>query len=145
MTDLSDRVERVKQQYEGCFGCGRANAIGLHLDGFEASGTAIRATFTPRDEYRGFDGILHGGIVASALDEVLGWTAILVEGVMAVTAKLELRYRNPAPAIGTYTLEGRVSERRGKRLILEGTCAVGNTTIAEATGIFLATSPVDEP
>ena len=144
MTDLSGRVERVKRRYEGCFGCGRANAIGLQLDGFEESGTAIRASFTPREEYRGFDGILHGGIVAAALDEVMGWTAILSEGVMALTAKLELRYRNPAPSDGTYLLEGRVAERRGRRLVLEAKCSVGDTTIADATGIFLATSPVDE-
>ena len=143
MTDVSDRVDRVKARYEGCFGCGRANAIGLQLDGFESDGAVVRASFVAREEYRGFDGILHGGIVAAALDEMLGWTAILLEGTMAVTAKLELRFRNPAPAGGEYRLEGRVVERRGRRLILEGTCTTRETMIAEATGIFVATSSVD--
>jgi hypothetical protein len=98
VTDVSDRIEKVKARYEGCFGCGRANAIGLQLDGFQSDGTVVTASFVPREEYRGFDGILHGGIVAAALDEVLGWTAILLHGSMAVTAKLELRYRPKAAA-----------------------------------------------
>ena len=142
--NVTDRVARVKAQYEGCFGCGRANALGHQLDGFETDGERIRASFSACPEYCGFDGILHGGIVATALDEILGWTAILVEGEVAVTAKLEIRYWNPAPAEGTYELEGRVVERRDKRLILEGVCFAGGKTIAEALGIFLATSAVDE-
>jgi acyl-coenzyme A thioesterase PaaI-like protein len=144
MTDVSERVDRVRTRYEGCFGCGRANAIGLQLDRFESDGEVVSASFVPRAEYRGFDGILHGGIVAAALDEVLGWTAILLEGSTALTAKLELRYRRPAPADARYRLEGRVVERRGKRLILEGVCAVDGSTIAEATGVFLINSSVDD-
>lgn len=143
MTDLAERVKRVKASYEGCFGCGRANAIGLHLDGFARDGSVIRASFLPRAEYRGFHGILHGGIVAAALDEVMGWTAILLEGTMAVTAKLELRYRNPAPAEGTYELEGEIVQRSGRRLIIAATCTRNATTIAEAEGVFLATESVD--
>lgn len=143
MTDVSDRIEKVKARYEGCFGCGRANAIGLQLDGFQSDGTVVTASFVPREEYRGFDGILHGGIVAAALDEVLGWTAILLHGSMAVTAKLELRYRNPAPADGAYRLEGLIAESRGRRLVLEGMCLSNGDVIAEATGVFLVTAGVD--
>lgn len=140
MSDVSARVARVKDRYEQCFGCGRANAIGLHLDGFRVDGDTVAASFTPKSEYRGFDGVLHGGIVAAALDEVLGWTAILLEDVMAVTATLDLRYRRPAPASGDYRLRGRVVERRGKRLILEATCSVDGVLVAEAAGVFIATS-----
>ncbi len=96
----------------------------------------------PRAEYRGFHGILHGGIVAAALDEVMGWTAILLEGTMAVTAKLELRYRNPAPAEGTYRLEGEILERRGRRLVIGARCTRDAVEIAEAEGVFLATERV---
>ena len=142
MTDVTGRISEVKDRYEGCFGCGRANAFGLQLDDFVLDDGTVRASFEPRPEFRGFDGVLHGGIVAAALDEVLGWTAILVADSMAVTAKLELRYRRPAPERGTYLLEGRVVERRGRRLIMEATAQVGGETVAEASGIFLATGEV---
>ena len=98
--NVTDRVARVKAQYPGCFGCGRANARGHQLDGFETDGERIRAPFSARPEYCGFDGIPHGGIVATALDEILGWTATVVEGEMAVTAKLEIRYLEPGARRG---------------------------------------------
>jgi uncharacterized protein (TIGR00369 family) len=142
VTDVARRVERVKDRYEDCFGCGRANAIGLQLDDFSIEDGTVVASFRPRPEYRGFEGVLHGGIVAAALDELLGWTAILLADAMAVTAKLELRYRRPAPAGGEYRLEGRVVDRRGKRLVLSATCSVEGDVVAEASGVFLATGKV---
>ena len=63
----------------------------------------------------------------------------LIAGSPAVTAKLELRYRNPAPAHATYRLTGRVLEDRGRRLTIAGTCHVGDTLIAQAEGLFLRT------
>lgn len=142
MTDVADRVERVKARYENCFGCGRANVIGLQLGGFALENQTVTATFRPRPEYRGFDGILHGGIIATALDELLGWTAILLADAMAVTAKLDLRYRSPGPADGDYRLEGRVDDRRGKRLLMSGICTADGKVIAEASGIFLVTGRI---
>ena len=111
--------------------------MGLHLDDFEVVDDTVVAEFTPRPEYQGFGGVLHGGVLATALDEILAWSAILLAGSPAVTAKLELRYRNPAPATATYRLTGRVVGDRGRRLVLEGTCHVGNKLIAQAGGIFL--------
>lgn len=119
-----------------------ANPIGLHLDGFIAGDDGLTASFTPRAEYRGFAGVLHGGIIAALLDETLAWTAMLLEGTFVVTASLELKFRNPAPTETTYTARGEVTERRGRRLRLAGSVAAGETVVAEATGLFLATEPV---
>jgi acyl-coenzyme A thioesterase PaaI-like protein len=129
----------VRAEFGHCFGCGPDNPFGLRIDRFERNETSVRAWFTPRTDYRGFHGILHGGIVATALDEILAWTAILVGGVSAVTAKLELRYRSPAPADGAYELIGRLADHRGRRLVLDGECRVDERVIAEASGLFLAT------
>lgn len=131
-------IDVVRERYDHCFGCGRANPIGLHLDGFERSDTKVRARFSPRPDYRGFSDVLHGGIVAAALDEILAWTAVLVEGVMVMTAKLDLRYRKPARATGEFLVEGELNERRGRRLMLSGRLLDGDVVVAEATGLFLA-------
>lgn len=138
-------LQSVRSEYGHCFGCGLDNPIGLQVDNFVRDGDTITATFMPRDDYRGFHDILHGGIVATALDEVLAWTAILVAGTMAVTAKMDMKYRNPAPADADYTLHGHLVERRGRRLVLEGSCSSGGHTIAEAKALFLATDPVASP
>jgi len=135
-------LEAVQSEYGHCFGCGPDNPIGLHINGFARDGDTVAAAFHPREDFRGFHGILHGGVVATALDEILAWTSILVVGFMAVTAKLELRFRNEAPADREYGLRGTLLEKRGRRLVLEADCRVGDVVIAEAKGLFLTTDPV---
>ncbi len=93
--------------------------------------------FTPRPDYRGFAGVLHGGIIAAALDETLAWAAILLADVMVLTAKLDLRYRAPAPSDRELRVTGRLVERRGRRLVLEGEVTADGAILAEASGLFL--------
>lgn len=130
-------IAEQRRGYELCFGCGPENPMGLHLEGFTVVDDTVVAEFTPRPEYQGFGGVLHGGVLATALDEILAWSAILLADSPAVTAKLDLRYRKPAPANATYHLTGRVVEDRGRRLRLEGECRVDGVLIAQAEGIFL--------
>lgn len=139
------RMTAIRSAYAHCFGCGPDNPIGLHIDGFEHEGDTVRARFRPRHDYRGFHDILHGGIVATALDEILAWTSILVAGTMAVTATMELRFRNPAPADADYLLEGRLIEERGRRLVLQAVCRLhpSGVIVAEAGALFLATDPIE--
>lgn len=137
-----EAIDAVRADYGHCFGCGPDNQMGLQVDGFTREGNTVRASFQPRDEYRGFHDVLHGGVIATALDEILAWTAILVTGSMAVTAKLDLKFRSPAPADAEYELVGTLLEERGRRLVLEARCSVGDTVIAEADALFLTTSSV---
>lgn len=143
MPDLAERAAALRVLYNDCFGCGLENPIGLHLDEFQIEDGSLTARFRPRPEYRGFSGILHGGIIATLLDETMAWSAMLLEGTFVVTAKLELKYRKPAPADGEYQVRGRVVERRGKRLRLESHAIIGTTVIAQGAGLFLATEPIE--
>lgn len=137
-------LEEVRADYGHCFGCGMENPLGMRIDGFESDGDTVTAHFSPRDEYRGFHDILHGGVIAAALDEILGWTAIIVGGHMALTAKLQIRYRNPGLAGEHYLLSGTLVEQRGRRMSLEASCVADDgTVVAEASGIFLGTEPVE--
>ncbi|HEU5300265.1 MAG TPA: PaaI family thioesterase [bacterium] len=74
-----------------CFVCGRDNPIGLKLR-FAAEGAGVRAEFTPSDLHVGYDGLIHGGILAALIDDALAniWFA---RGREAVTAKIEIRFR----------------------------------------------------
>lgn len=134
---LSNRIEAIRADYAHCFGCGTANPIGLGLSGFTRVGSTVTASFLPRPAYHGFNDMLHGGIVATALDEIMAWSAILVEEAMVLTGTLELRYRKPAPIDSRYQLEGRVEERRGRRIRISGRMLDGATAVAEASGLFL--------
>lgn len=134
---LPDRIEAIRADYAQCFGCGSENPIGLGLTSFTREGSTVTAEFLPRPAYNGFNNMLHGGIVATALDEIMAWAAILVEEVMVMTGTLELRYLRPAPVDTRYLLDGRVEERRGRRLRVHGSMLEGATTVAEASGLFL--------
>ena len=143
MRSNSGVLETLRAEYAHCFGCGRDNPIGLCLDDFVRNGQTVTTEFTPRPEYKGFADVLHGGIVATALDEILAWTAILVAETMAVTAKMDLRFRSAAPADATYRLTGTLVERRGRRLVMRADCRVGETIVADADSLFVATETVD--
>lgn len=142
MDDYAARAAAVRERYNACFGCGLENPIGLQLDGFTRDGTGLSATFTPRAEYQGFAGVLHGGIMAALLDETMAWTAMMIAGSYVVTANLEIKYRRPAPADQAYTMRGSIDEQRGRRLLISATAESAATVLAEASGLFLATETV---
>ena len=144
MPDLVERATAIRSQYNSCFGCGLDNPIGLHLDDFEIAADSVTARFRPRQQYSGFAGVLHGGIIATLLDEAMAWTAMLLERTFVVTANLELKYRKPAPADALYDVRGTMLERRGRRLRIAGEAHVGSTMIAQANGLFLATEPIED-
>lgn len=139
MTSLVERVNIIRSVYDGCFGCGRTNQLGLALDGFVVDGNTVTVGFTPRADHRGYHEILHGGIVAAALDEVMAWSAMLVEGVTVVTGTLDMRFGYPTPTEGVLKLTGVVDRRRGKRLYLQGEMWSGDQRTAAAEGMFIAT------
>src|SRR5205814_1648833 len=69
--------KRVQLKFEGrvdhrCFGCSPDNPVGLHLSFFEAEEWDLACRWEPRDGYENYPGLIHGGLVFSVLDELLG-------------------------------------------------------------------------
>ncbi len=137
--------DAVRAQYRHCFACGRDNPIGLQLDGFRRDEGEVVAPFTPRPEYGGFHGVLHGGIVATALDEIMAWSAMLEAGVFVYTGTMDVKFRAPAPVGATYELRGRLDERRGRRLLLSGSMRAGDRVVAEGSGLYLVKEEIGSP
>ena len=84
----------VSEDYSMCFGCGQDNPIGLKLN-FKRDDKTARAEFTPTKFYQGWSGVVHGGIIATILDEAMGY-AVRFEGVSCVTARMQVKLRRPA-------------------------------------------------
>ena len=143
--DIARLVDAVRLHFDdGCFACGRDNPIGLHLDDFSIGDEVVSARFTPRPEYRGAGTTLHGGVAATALDEMLVWSGILVEEVLSVTGNLKLRYRRPVHVDEPIVVSARVDERSGRKLELSGELRVGDEPRVEASGLYLVTVSVEE-
>jgi acyl-coenzyme A thioesterase PaaI-like protein len=104
----------------------------------------VEAWFTPRPDYRGFVGSLHGGVAATALDEILAWATILNLGFMSVTATLDLRYRSPLTTGRPYCARGRVDDASGRRLRVSGELLAGDRTAVSARGLYVATAQVGD-
>jgi acyl-coenzyme A thioesterase PaaI-like protein len=114
------------------------------MDGFELEASEVRAHFDPRAGYRGLVGTLHGGISAAAVDEIMVWAGILVEGVVSVTATMELRYRKPLGVEERIKAGARVTERRGRRLTLAGWLEVDGELAVEGSGLYIVTEQVSD-
>ncbi len=63
-----------------CFACGELNAVGLRLVLHVAGDTCWTET-TLAPDFCGWEGITHGGIVATILDEVMGWARARADAV----------------------------------------------------------------
>ena len=125
-----------------CFACGDDNPIGLHLDDIRRAGEEVLATLRPRPEYQGYPGVLHGGLSATALDEVMGYASILLAGVWAATATMDLRYRAQVPYDAPLPLVAGVRDARGRRVRAWARLHLPDGQVgAEATGLLVALPP----
>ncbi len=120
-----------------CFVCGPDNPDGLRIE-YRMDGDLCRAAFTPGGAYVGYDEMTHGGIIFSALDDVMAnW--LFLQGERAHTARCELRFREPTPPGGKLLLEGELIKRKGRFANLAGRAVLADTgqLVAEATATFM--------
>ena len=105
---------------------------------FRLDGEVCRAEFTPDDVHVGYDGVTHGGILFSLLDDVMA-NVIFLGGERCFTAKAEVRYRKPLPTGTPVRLEGRQTRRKGRLAVLEGRILRSDdgSVVAEAVASFM--------
>lgn len=97
-----------------CFVCGRENPVGLKMDFFTTAPGRCQAELTLQAEYEGYPGVVHGGIIASILDETGGRAQMDDPNRFMVTAQLNVRYRQPVPTGKPLRVVGIAGERRGR-------------------------------
>ena len=121
-----------------CFACGSENPNGLKLQ-FRREGEIYVTTFIADQAFQGYQNIVHGGIVATLLDEVMARYVWEQYGPSA-TAKLEVRYRRPAPCGVPIEARGWVTAvRRGGRALETAADArlEDGSLLAEATALVV--------
>ena len=111
-------VQGLRSDANLCFVCGPENPIGLRLQ-FRIEDDVCRSEFTPLPHHCGYDNVTHGGLIFSALDDVMAnW--IYLKGDKAFTAKCEIRYKDDLPTGTPVRLEGRCLKQRGRLVQMEG-------------------------
>jgi acyl-coenzyme A thioesterase PaaI-like protein len=116
-----------------CFICGLENPIGLHLKIYEISPGVIETTFSAPEQFQSYPGIMHGGIVASILDEISGRAHMgdPSQPRFMFTAKLEVKYRKNVPIGKPLRIVGKAGQTKGRM-------AEGWSGIYSETGTLLA-------
>ena len=126
-----------------CFACGRSNPIGMRLQ-VELADSEARTSWTVGDDYVGWSDKVHGGIVATLLDEVMAWAPSSFDS-WAVTAEMNVRFRSPAGPGERLTARGWVTERRRRIYEVAGEVrGVDGRVVAEGRGRYLGATPAQK-
>ena len=125
-----------------CFGCGAVNEVGLRLKfsvaEAEDSLSTVIAHAAISDRYEGPPGYLHGGIIATLLDEAMS-KANRAQGVTAMTRQMAVEYLRPVPSGAPIRIEGRVTRVEGRKHWAEAKIAdADGVLLASATALFIA-------
>ena len=116
-----------------CFACGKNNPLGLKLEWFnDYENKQIETTFTLSDGYCSYPGTVHGGIIATILDETSG-RAILLDNDfnrLMVTLKMEVVYKHNTPTNTPLKAVGRVIRDGGSRAQVEGEIILPDGTVS---------------
>ena len=119
-----------------CWGCG-ANPHGLRLPLPTAEGIErYEAVLAFSERHQAAPGIVHGGLVAAALDEASGLLATW-HRFPAVTARVFVRYRHPVLINHELRLTAWVTDSRGRRIHIDADLRDGDEIVAESRGAFL--------
>ena len=87
--------------------------------------------------YEGAPGLLHGGILAAAFDELLG-VATVFSGGAGMTCELTVRYLRPTPIGVELAFAARLDRHEGRRLFVSAEVEAAGVRTAEASGVFIA-------
>jgi uncharacterized protein (TIGR00369 family) len=131
---------RIELAPHNCFACGTLNTHGLQLE-LHAADDRCWVELELAERFGGWEGIAHGGIVCTILDEVMAW-AVVDHDMWGVTARMSIEFRKPVPLGRTIRGEGRVTSVRRRLIDAEGVLldAADGTVLARSTATFVGAS-----
>jgi uncharacterized protein (TIGR00369 family) len=126
-----------RSPHNRCFGCGPANPSGLHLEFYLASDGSVFAQPTIAHHFEGGEGFLHGGIIATLLDEAMS-KVMTVNEVLAMTRHIEVEYLRPVPTMKPIRIEAHRTHHEGKKHYVQAhILSTDGVTLATAKALFI--------
>ena len=128
-----------------CFGCGQANAAGLHLDFLLGEDGRVVCLANIADSFEGPPGYVHGGIIATLLDEAMS-KAVRSHGLVAMTRHMEVDYQRPVKSAAPIRLEGLLTRSEGRKHWVEAKIVdESGKSLATGKGLFIEVQARREP
>jgi len=141
---MNEQPHLVLLDDDYCFACGSRNPLGLHLR-FTVSGDEVVAQFTPGPHLQGFAGLLHGGIAATVLDDVMNNLVARMRGRMVVSGSLEVRFLKPVQLGPALECRARLVQERGRFFRAEAELRVRGENEVLVAGNCLMVEVGEEP
>ncbi|MEO7665204.1 MAG: PaaI family thioesterase [Candidatus Limnocylindrales bacterium] len=136
-------ISGLRLQFEPhrCFACGELNEHGMHLE-LHADAESCQTELSLAPRFQGWEGVAHGGIIGTILDEVMAW-AVIGRGTWGVTARMTIDFKRPVPVGRPVRAVGRVvgTSRRLFRTVGEIVDAETGEVLATAEGTYIAAPP----
>jgi acyl-coenzyme A thioesterase PaaI-like protein len=140
-------LEKIKDAQENqtspfsassCFACSPENRRGLHLVFWNSASSEMTAEWIPEVEFEGYEGIIHGGIVSTVLDESMA-KVVDASGTEALTAELRVRFRQQVSSGSRLHVRGWIESRNKRVIHTEAVLSnADGVELAHAWAVFLA-------
>jgi uncharacterized protein (TIGR00369 family) len=134
------RYEDFRIRPHNCFACGELSEVGLHLKLNLESGRCWTELEMPR-RFEGWEGVIHGGILCTILDEVMAW-ALVQSDSWGVTARISVDFRRPVTVGQKIRAEGWITESRRRIHVTAAKIVDADTgdELASAEATYVAAS-----
>lgn len=126
----------MRSVHAECFACGPRNANGLKLVFRPVGRSRVSCKCTLGEEYQGYPGVVQGGVVSTLLDSAMT-NCLFADGIQAVTARLNVRFREPVMVGCLVTVAAYVVRQKGKLYELKASVLQDGKQKAVAEGRFL--------
>ena len=135
----ADLKKIVNLDGQTCFGCGEKNPHGLHMH-FLTDEQRVYSFVTVPTEMAGWDQTVHGGVISTILDEIMGWTVIYLLQKIGVTKSITVDFLKPVHVGKPLTVVGAIEATRSERQVMVSGAIYddGDALCAKATGDFAA-------
>lgn len=122
-----------------CFGCGADNPIGLQMK-FFTDEQRVYSFVTVPPNMAGWDQTVHGGVLSTILDEIMGWSVIYLLKKIGVTKSMSVEFLKPVHVEKQLTVVGVIEEIRSERQVMVSGAIYADNDIlcTKATGDFAA-------
>jgi len=145
MTDTRpETTTSLQPNCKDCFVCGLESPVGLKMRFTDDGVNEVRSVYTVDEKYQGYPGIVHGGIVAAMLDEAAG-RVVLIDNPdrFFVTAKMEIRYRQPVPTETELVIIGRLVRDRRRLVEAHGEIRLPDGAVVAEADVILMDIPAE--
>jgi uncharacterized protein (TIGR00369 family) len=120
---VADEAGAADGSYQLCYGCGQKNAQGLRMSFEHLTDGSAQTVYTAADHLAGAPGVIHGGVQATLLDEVMGHAVHFADAdpdLDIATVEFSLRYRRPAPVAVPLTIRARLLRAEDRDYFVSG-------------------------